>query len=103
MSRTEKNGIDLLGMEELEYGESVYENDHYVVDVLYISPEADPYVDGKFIYRTVYAVTNKATEVIEHVCIQLPEAIFCAHGLAAALDNAPWKKVEEVVGAAGTH
>jgi len=80
--------------------ELLYENDRYLVDILYISPDAEPYVDGKYVYRTVYGVWNKETDVIEHVCIQLPEAIFTAVGLNAALEKAPWNWAKEVADAA---
>ena len=81
-------------------GDDVFENEHYIVGILELGPDGDMYTDGKFAYRTCYAVINKQTDVIEHVCVQLPEAIFCAVGLAAALDKAPWKWAKDVVEAA---
>lgn len=84
-------------------GEPVYENDHYVVEILYTGEDGDPYLDGKFAYRTIYTVTNKRTEVMEHACPQLPEAIFTAVGLAAALDKAPWNWAKEVAEAASVN
>lgn len=92
--------MEMINAEELSSGPPVYENDHYVVDILYIDPELEPFVDGRFTYYTVYAVTNKLTEVIEHTSVQLPEAIFTAVSLDAALRNAPWNAVKEVVAAA---
>lgn len=85
-------------MENNTYGEDtgisdepVYENNYYVVVVLYLGPDSPVmYNDGRFAYRTCYAVMNKDTEVLEHVCTQLPEAIFSAVTLADSLEKAPW-------------
>lgn len=90
-------------LELVDDGLPVFENDHYFVDIVYLGEDSEPYVDGKFVYRTIYAVVNKQTEVIEHACVQLPEAIFCAVGLSAALDKAPWKWAREVAEAADVH
>ena len=88
-------------MDDLELeteGDALYENNHYEVVLLYTG-EGFPYTDGKFNYHTLYGVRNKRTEVLEHACIQLPEAIFTAVGLGAALDKAPWNWANDVVDA----
>jgi hypothetical protein len=83
-------------------GEAVFENDHYEVVLMFVGPDGPPYTDGRWEYHTFYGVRNKRTEVIEHTCVQLPEAIFTAIGLAAALLKAPWNWAEDMAAAADT-
>jgi hypothetical protein len=77
---------------DIPYDSQVFDTEHYVVlhgDVDTVLGQ-EPYTDGKFNYYKVYLVVNKQTEVVEHVCIQLPEACWVATGLNSAVAKAPW-------------
>jgi hypothetical protein len=86
---------DLVELED----KPLYENNNYEVVILYLGEDGEPFVDGRFVYRTIYAVMNKGTGVMEHTAIQLPDAIFTAVSLDAALEKAPWNWANEVTSA----
>jgi hypothetical protein len=80
--------------------EAVYENERYEVVLLYVGPDGPPYTDGRWTYHSFYGVRNKQTEIVEHTCVQLPEAIYTAIGLASALEKAPWNWANDLADAA---
>lgn len=80
-------------------GTPIYENTNYEVVILYLGEDGEPFVDGRYVYRTIYAVRNKGTDVLEHTAIQLPDAIFTAVSLNTALEQAPWNWASDVAAA----
>ena len=68
---------------------ALYENDNYRVDSAEFD-ETNLFTDGRFGYTAGYVVINKTTEIIEHVCVQLPEACFTAFSLDSAMKKSPW-------------
>lgn len=91
---TSKSEAPLMELER--EGDAIYENSHYEVVLMYVGPDGPPFTDGRWEYHSFYGVRNKRTEIIEHTSVQLPEAIFTAIGLGAALDKAPWNWANEV-------
>jgi hypothetical protein len=96
------NNEDGPHMELAQDGEAIFENDHYEVVLMFVGPDGPPFTDGRWEYHSFYGVRNKRTEIIEHTCVQLPEAIFTTIGLDAALNKAPWKWAEDMAAAAAT-
>src|SRR5688572_27966967 len=80
--------------------EVLHENDTYTVtahdNFNNEGPDKDeiryPFVAGTdAIFDAGYLVTNKATKVVEHTTIALPEAIHAAEQMNDTLLSAPWK------------
>jgi hypothetical protein len=86
------NNVDV----EEEIPEPLYQNDYYFVAVIVVNEGEEPYVDGKFVYKELYGVINRQTGVLEHACVQLPEAIFCASALETALNKSPWNWAKSI-------
>jgi hypothetical protein len=96
------NDCDYDGGDDLtiEADEELYSNERYEVVIILIGEDGIPYSDGRWAYPQFYGVRNKSTGVIEQACAQLPEAIFTAVGLAAALEKAPWNYGKDLAEAA---
>jgi hypothetical protein len=97
---TNNTEVDVLGTDPVGSVDELvlYENDYYVVVTGVLN---DPHLfnDGRVTYREGYCVINRQTEVVEHFCVQLPEACFTAAGLANALKSAPWAWSDTVAAA----
>lgn len=82
---------DESGMEDL----ILHKNEFYMV-LPWQFPEDAPFTDSRAYFMWGYAVRNVETGVVEHLCVQLPEAMYVAEKLAQQLIQKPWEWVREV-------
>lgn len=72
--------------------EPVYETDHYAVGIYELEPGYELEAYG-FKYEVAYGICNKATNVIEGMVCQLPEAIGVAEQLTMLIEEKPWESL----------